>query len=81
MGRVMRYGVMTPWGGLALWRYGVMELWTRERLMALWCYGVMAPMCAPIGNLAHRKSGMASVEARHRERRVAATNLSVLDQS
>ena len=72
LGVVLRYGVM------ALWRYGALEEREADGVMVLWRYG---PMCAPIGNLAHRKSGMASVEARHRERRVAATNLSVLDQS
>ena len=63
---------------MALWRYGALDEGEADGVMVLWRYG---PMCAPIGNLAHRKSGMASVEARHRERRVAATNLSVLDQS
>ena len=42
MGRVMRYGVMAFWGGLVLWRYGVMafeeDLSVEYGVMALWRY-------------------------------------------
>ena len=79
--RVMRYGVMALWRGP---RYGAIALYgpsCKVGLLVLWRYGVMALWPHDVLPQSIARTGISSVEARHRERRVAATNLSVLDQS